>query len=67
MSGERTEKAFARIDQALGRIAAAASRAEAAAVARARHNDRLKQAIAETLRDLDALIYASDDGEGHGA
>ena len=67
MSGERTEKAFARIDLALSRIDAATSRAEAAAVARARHNDRLKQAIAETLRDLDALIHSTDEGEDHAA
>jgi hypothetical protein len=67
MSGDRTEKALARIDLALGRIAAAQGRAEAAALARTRHNERLKQAIAETLRDLDGLIHAADPSEGGGA
>ena len=60
MSGERTEKAFARIDLALDRITAAAGRAEAAVLAQGQRNDRLRQAVAETLRDLDALIQNAD-------
>lgn len=56
MTGERTEKALARIDLAARRIDAAVARTEAALRAQGHENDRLRQAVTETLRDLDLLI-----------
>ncbi len=63
MIGERTEQALARIDSALARIERAGTQAGKAAqqtavsaAEQARKHDRLRQAVAETLRDLDLLI-----------
>ncbi|MBC2668179.1 hypothetical protein ACFOON_11380 [Novosphingobium piscinae] len=62
MSGERTEKALARAEQALRRIDAARGRVAITLADQTRHNDRLRQAIAETLRDLDRMLATPDDG-----
>lgn len=56
MTGERTEKALARIDLAARRIEAAVARTQTALRAQGQENDRLRQAVTETLRDLDLLI-----------
>lgn len=63
MPGERTTKALARIDAALQRIDNAASRAERTLKAQHARNDHLRQAITETLRDLDLLIAEQDSRE----
>ena len=60
MEGPSAEFALTRIDAALARIEAAASRPHAPDHANeselaARH-ERLRAAVAETLRDLDGLI-----------
>ena len=59
MIGERTEGALARIQAALSRIETATEGAGSAAVAANQRHERLRSAVAETLRDLDLLI-----GEG---
>jgi hypothetical protein len=63
MIEDRTQQALARIDSALARIeqagtraGQAASRSAEEAAQQARKHDRLRQAVAETLRDLDLLI-----------
>lgn len=56
MTGERTELALARIHAALARIEQASSGVAATATAAARQHEALRAAVAETLRDLDALI-----------
>lgn len=66
MTGERTEKALARLERALHRIETASSRARAGLAEQTRKNDRLRQAIAETLRDLDLLIAEGDAKEDAG-
>lgn len=72
MTGERTEKALARMDLALRRIAAGSVRAKAVLDARSRQlgeqsaqlevlakrNEHLRGAVTATLRDLDQLIQA---------
>ncbi len=62
MSCERTEQALARIDAALARIQKAATQAETAAGEQARRHDVLRQAVAETMRDLDILIKGQSEG-----
>ena len=56
MDGATIENALERIERALARIENAALRpAEAAAEVAARH-DRLKSAVAQSLRQLDELL-----------
>lgn len=62
MSSERTEQALARIDAALARIQNAAAQAETAVGEQARRHDVLRQAVAETVRDLDILIGGRNGG-----
>ncbi len=62
MSCERTEQALARIDAALARMQSAATHAETAAGEQARRHEVLRQAVAETMRDLDILIGGRNGG-----
>ncbi|MFA7588686.1 MAG: hypothetical protein WCY11_21280 [Novosphingobium sp.] len=65
MTGERTSQALARIDAALARIEWATGRTGEAIAAQGRKHDALRQAVSETLRDLDILI-ANETGEEAG-
>jgi len=61
MSGAQTDQTLVRLDAAISRIEAALDRPVAAAVSEPDHalaarHDSLRQAVAETLRDLDGLI-----------
>jgi len=56
MTGERTEQALARIDAAVARINAASALVGNRTGERARKHDHLRQAVAQTLHDLDLLI-----------
>ena len=65
MNGDRSEQALARIEAALARMEAAAQRprgagegaGESAEVAQLRHkHEQLRQAVTQSLRQLDALI-----------
>lgn len=60
MTGERTQQALARIEAALGRIESAVPRTAASLATQQQRTERLRQAIGETIRDLDLLI----SGEG---
>lgn len=66
MTGERTEKALARMDLALRRIEIAGVRAKAALDTKSRQNETLRRAVTETLRDLDQMINHAE-GEAGGA
>lgn len=67
MDGERCERALARIEAAVARICAAAQRPQMGASEgdpaglEARHRD-LREAVAQSLIELDTLIASSDDG-----
>jgi hypothetical protein len=60
MDGSSTESALARIDAALARIEAAASRPRDAGASSdgelAAKHDRLRAAVAQSLRQIDGLI-----------
>ena len=65
MSGAQTDQTLVRLDAAITRIEAALTRpvlrpvAEADQALAARH-ETLRQAVAESLRDLDGLIAEAD-------
>ena len=63
MTGERTETALARIDAALARINEATTRVGTHGAELARRHDHLRNAVAQTLRELDLLI-AEQEGAG---
>ena len=62
MVAERTDRALTRLDEALRRIESASIRAQQTLADRAQRDDRLRQAITETLRDLDGLINEGSQG-----
>jgi len=62
MSGERISQALARIEAAAARIAAADRPTAGGDPALAARHEALREAVRQTLRDMDDLI-----AKGHGA
>ena len=62
MTGDRTEQALARLERAAQRIEQAATRTGATLADETRRNAGLRQAISETLRELDQMISGNPGG-----